>query len=187
MCFRTSSEEGMQFVLVAEGENGYQMRFRELAARYPGRVAVKIGYREDLGHRLLSGADFVAHPSRFEPCGLVPIYANALWDHPACAQERRMATGQPMPRPKPFAREPRPVSRSKIFNADLALVCAARCRFIGSRSCGARSRPPPCDRISPGSAQRSLRESLSLADGDSRTSAPRNLVAQAAAFEKLTA
>jgi len=68
-------EEGMQFVLVAEGENGYQTRFRELAARYPGRVAVTIGYREDLGHRLLSGADLLLHPSRFEPCGLVPIYA----------------------------------------------------------------------------------------------------------------
>jgi starch synthase len=68
-------EEGMQFVLVAEGENGYQTRFRELAARYPGSVAVSIGYREDLGHRLLSGADLLLHPSRFEPCGLVPIYA----------------------------------------------------------------------------------------------------------------
>jgi starch synthase len=68
-------EEGMQFVLVAEGENGYQTRFRELAARYPGRVAVEIGYQEALGHRLLSGADFLLHPSRFEPCGLVPIYA----------------------------------------------------------------------------------------------------------------
>jgi starch synthase len=68
-------EEGMQFVLVAEGENGYQTGFRELAARYPGSVAVRIGYREDLGHRLLSGADFLLHPSRFEPCGLVPIYA----------------------------------------------------------------------------------------------------------------
>ena len=68
-------EEGMQFVLVAEGENGYQTRFLELAARYPGRVAVEIGYQEPLGHRLLAGADMLLHPSRFEPCGLVPIYA----------------------------------------------------------------------------------------------------------------
>ena len=68
-------EEGLQFVLVAEGENGYQTRFRELAARYPGRVAVKIGYEEALGHRLLAAADMLLHPARFEPCGLVPIYA----------------------------------------------------------------------------------------------------------------
>jgi starch synthase len=65
----------MQFVLVAEGENGYQTEFRELAARYPGSVAVKIGYDEALGHRVLAGADMLLHPARFEPCGLVPIYA----------------------------------------------------------------------------------------------------------------
>ena len=68
-------EDGMQFALVAEGENGYQEGFRQLAANYPGRVAVQIGYEEPLAHRLLAGADILLHPSRFEPCGLVPIYA----------------------------------------------------------------------------------------------------------------
>jgi starch synthase len=68
-------EEGMQFVLVAEGDDGYEAQFRDLAARYPGRVAVRIGYEEPIGHRVLSGADMLLHPSRFEPCGLVPIYA----------------------------------------------------------------------------------------------------------------
>lgn len=68
-------EDGMQFALVAEGENGYQESFRELAENYPGRVAVQIGYEEPLAHRLLAGADILLHPSRFEPCGLVPIYA----------------------------------------------------------------------------------------------------------------
>jgi len=68
-------EDGMQFVLVAEGDAGYQAKFRELAVRYPGQVAVRIGYEEALGHRVLSGADMLLHPSRFEPCGLVPIYA----------------------------------------------------------------------------------------------------------------
>ena len=68
-------EEGLQFVLVGEGENGYQAGFRELAARYPGRVAVQIGYQEALGRRVLAGADMLLHPARFEPCGLVPIYA----------------------------------------------------------------------------------------------------------------
>jgi len=66
-------ENGAQFVLVAEGDNGYQAGFRELAARYPGRVSVQ-GYSEEVAHRVLAGADMVLHPSRFEPCGLVPIY-----------------------------------------------------------------------------------------------------------------
>ena len=68
-------EQGMQFVLVAEGDTDYQAKFRELADAFPGQVAVKIGYEEALGHRVLSGADMLLHPSRFEPCGLVPIYA----------------------------------------------------------------------------------------------------------------
>lgn len=68
-------ESGMQFALVAEGEDVYQDGFRELAARYPGQVGVRIGYDEPLAHRLVAGADLLLHPSRFEPCGLVPIYA----------------------------------------------------------------------------------------------------------------
>ena len=66
-------ENGAQFVLVAEGDNGYQAAFQELADRYPGRVSIQ-GYQEELAHRVLAGADMVLHPSRFEPCGLVPIY-----------------------------------------------------------------------------------------------------------------
>ncbi len=66
-------ENGAQFVSVAEGDNGYQAAFRDLALRYPGRVSVQ-GYEEELAHRLIAGSDIVLHPSRFEPCGLVPIY-----------------------------------------------------------------------------------------------------------------
>jgi starch synthase len=68
-------DEGAQFALVAEGDRAYEAGFRELAARYPGQVAVKIGYEEPLGHRLLAGADMLLHPARYEPCGLSPIYA----------------------------------------------------------------------------------------------------------------
>jgi starch synthase len=68
-------EEGLQFALVAEGESGYQDAFLQLAEANPGQVAVHIGYDEPLAHRLVAGADILLHPSRFEPCGLVPIYA----------------------------------------------------------------------------------------------------------------
>jgi starch synthase len=68
-------ESGMQFALVAEGDAGYQEQFLRLAARYPGQLGVQIGYDEPTAHRLVAGADMLVHPSRFEPCGLVPIYA----------------------------------------------------------------------------------------------------------------
>jgi starch synthase len=67
--------EGAQFALVAEGEPSYEARLREFAASYPGQAAVHVGYEEPLAHRLLAGADILLHPSRFEPCGLAPIYA----------------------------------------------------------------------------------------------------------------
>ncbi|WP_052341178.1 glycogen synthase GlgA [Salinarimonas rosea] len=66
---------GAQFALCAEGDADLQTRFRALAERYGGRVAVEIGYHEADARRLLAGADMVLHPSRFEPFGLVPIYA----------------------------------------------------------------------------------------------------------------
>lgn len=68
-------EGGIQFVLLAEGENHYEESFRQLAMRYPGQIAVRIGYCEALAHQIQAGADMLLHPSRFEPCGLVPIYA----------------------------------------------------------------------------------------------------------------
>ena len=67
--------ENIQFALVADGDAGYVRSFRELAARHPGQVSIQIGYEEGLAHRLLAGADMLLHPSRYEPCGLTPIYA----------------------------------------------------------------------------------------------------------------
>jgi starch synthase len=81
----------MQFALVAEGEAAYHGCFRELADSYPGRVAVQIGYEERLAHRLLGGADMLLHPSRFEPCGLVPIYAMRYGTIPVVRRSGGMA------------------------------------------------------------------------------------------------
>ena len=66
---------GIQFALVAEGASEYESGFRELCSQYPGRAFARINYDEGQTHRLLAGADILLHPSRFEPCGLLPIYA----------------------------------------------------------------------------------------------------------------
>jgi starch synthase len=84
-------EDGMQFALVAEGVNGYEEGFRKLAENYPGRVSVQIGYEEPLAHRLLAAADILLHPSRFEPCGLVPIYAMRYGTIPVVRRSGGMA------------------------------------------------------------------------------------------------
>ena len=84
-------EDGVQFALVAEGDRHYEERFRRLAETHPGRVAVEIGYEERLAHRLLAGADILLHPSRFEPCGLVPIYAMRYGTIPVVRRSGGMA------------------------------------------------------------------------------------------------
>ena len=67
--------DGIQFALVAEGDRGHEAAFRNLAAAFPGRVGVRIGYQEPIAHRLMAGADMMLNPARFEPCGLTAIYA----------------------------------------------------------------------------------------------------------------
>jgi starch synthase len=65
----------VQFALVAEGDHTLEDAYRAMAERYPGRMAALIGYEERMAHRLQAAADILLHPSRFEPCGLTPMYA----------------------------------------------------------------------------------------------------------------
>jgi starch synthase len=46
-----------------------------MAERFPGRVAVRIGFDNRLSHLIEAGADLFLMPSRYEPCGLSQIYS----------------------------------------------------------------------------------------------------------------
>jgi len=65
----------MQFVLLGSGAPDLEHAFRALHRRYPGKVAVRIGYDPALSHRIEAAADFFVMPSRFEPCGLNQMYS----------------------------------------------------------------------------------------------------------------
>jgi starch synthase len=65
----------VQFALLGDGDRGMLNRFAETARNWPGRLAAHSGYTEPGAHRLLAGGDLLLHPSRFEPCGLTPLYA----------------------------------------------------------------------------------------------------------------
>ena len=65
---------GGGLIVLGSGDPGMEAAMRTLAARFPGRVAVRIGYDEAMSHRLFAGADAVLVPSRFEPCGLTQMY-----------------------------------------------------------------------------------------------------------------
>ena len=62
-------------VALGTGEAKYEKMFRELAQRFPARLAVKIAYDNTLAHKIEAGADMFLMPSRYEPCGLNQIYS----------------------------------------------------------------------------------------------------------------
>jgi starch synthase len=66
--------QGVQIVVQGTGDGALEAAFRMAAQANPGRVAVFIGYDEARAHRMLAGADLIAVPSRFEPCGLTQMY-----------------------------------------------------------------------------------------------------------------
>ncbi|MDE2369336.1 MAG: glycogen synthase GlgA [Burkholderiales bacterium] len=66
--------QGVQLAVQGTGEPALEAAFRMAQQAHPGRVHVHIGYDEARAHRLVAGADVIAVPSRFEPCGLTQMY-----------------------------------------------------------------------------------------------------------------
>jgi starch synthase len=65
----------IQFVLLGSGSPEFERGYRDLAGRFPDKVAAQFGYDETLAHRIEAGCDFFLMPSRFEPCGLNQMYS----------------------------------------------------------------------------------------------------------------
>jgi starch synthase len=65
----------VQLAVLGEGDPSLEGQLHDAAGHHRGRLAVRIGYDESLAHRFQAGGDLLLHPSRFEPCGLTPLYA----------------------------------------------------------------------------------------------------------------
>ena len=65
----------IQFALLGSGSPQFEKAFTNLAARYPNKASVTIGYNHGLSHRIEAGSDFFLMPSRYEPCGLNQMYS----------------------------------------------------------------------------------------------------------------
>ncbi len=68
-------EHGAAVVVLGSGAAKLEHGWKTLAARYPLRVGVKLGYDTGLAHLIEAGSDFFLMPSRFEPCGLNQMYS----------------------------------------------------------------------------------------------------------------
>jgi starch synthase len=65
----------MVLIILGTGERHYEKLLKDMAAKYPTKLAVRIGFDESLAHRIEAGADFFLMPSLYEPCGLNQIYS----------------------------------------------------------------------------------------------------------------
>jgi starch synthase len=66
-----------QLVVNGDGDDKYKEYFFNLAKKYPKQVAVNLQFNEKLPRLIFAGADFLLHPSKFEPCGIVQMEAMA--------------------------------------------------------------------------------------------------------------
>lgn len=64
-----------QLVILGSGFPHYEEALKKIAAEFPTRVAVTLGYNESFAHRIEASCDIFLMPSIFEPCGLNQMYS----------------------------------------------------------------------------------------------------------------
>ena len=64
-----------QLVILGSGDKEIEQLIKQHATRHPQQLAVRIGFDEQLAHRIEAGADCFLMPSRYEPCGLNQLYS----------------------------------------------------------------------------------------------------------------
>lgn len=69
------AKRGSNIIMLGSGEYQYEQKMEELRARYPDKIAIYIGYNDQLAHEIYASSDFFLMPSLFEPCGLGQMIA----------------------------------------------------------------------------------------------------------------
>ena len=67
--------EDVQVAVLGSGEWQYETFFSEMAAKYPDKIAVRLGFIPALASRIYGGSDLFLMPSKSEPCGLSQMFA----------------------------------------------------------------------------------------------------------------
>ena len=65
----------VQLVVLGTGEKQYEDMLSWFMGRYPDRIAARIGYSDELAHKIYASCDAFVMPSLFEPCGLSQMMA----------------------------------------------------------------------------------------------------------------
>lgn len=67
--------ENHQFVILGSGNIEWEEKFEWFNKFYPQNISCKFVFNEELAHEIYESSDFIAIPSRFEPCGLIQMIA----------------------------------------------------------------------------------------------------------------
>ena len=73
--FEEMMQDDISVVILGSGEREFEDFFKEVAAKYPGRVALRLGFIPALARKIYAGADAFLMPSKSEPCGLAQMVA----------------------------------------------------------------------------------------------------------------
>ena len=65
----------VQFVVLGSGDRGYELSLESFAEKFPEKIAIKIGFNNELARKIYAGADMLMMPSRNEPCGISQMIA----------------------------------------------------------------------------------------------------------------
>lgn len=60
----------LQIAVLGTGDKRYEDMFKFFQGKYPGTVAARITYSDEMSHKIYAGCDAFLMPSLFEPCGL---------------------------------------------------------------------------------------------------------------------
>lgn len=67
----------VQWAVLGSGDPEIEHVLTTLQRQYPYRLAVYLGYSNELSHRIEAGVDMFLMPSQYEPCGLNQMYSMA--------------------------------------------------------------------------------------------------------------
>jgi starch synthase len=68
-------QQGVQLVVLGEGDPDYHLMLRALQNRHPAKVGLSLGFNEKLAHQIEAGSDLFLMPSQYEPSGLNQLYS----------------------------------------------------------------------------------------------------------------
>ena len=73
--FEELLQNDVQFTILGSGEWEFEDFFSQMAAKYPDKVGLVLGFKPQLANRIYAGADIFLMPSLSEPCGLAQMVA----------------------------------------------------------------------------------------------------------------